>query len=182
MADKEFYSGSDAYRQINALIEKSNRVLIISPYIDRYYAEFLAKHLNKRMYIISSSPSKEARHALAGGRFWLGIAAWLAGIFTTVAAAAYLLDFKMLLLFSSAFAVFAAAFAAIAKLRSRIRLLVPSRFIHAKLYIGDGIAISGSANLTYAGTHRNIEHIEIVRDPEHLKLLERQFWSMWNGR
>jgi len=34
-----------------------------------------------------------------------------------------------------------------------IRLKVPKEFIHAKFYVGDNEAITGSANLTYRGMH-----------------------------
>jgi phosphatidylserine/phosphatidylglycerophosphate/cardiolipin synthase-like enzyme len=52
-------------------------------------------------------------------------------------------------------------------------------FVHEKLYISDSMAIIGSANLTYNGTHKNIEHIEIIRDRGEIDELKRHFNSMW---
>jgi len=53
-------------------------------------------------------------------------------------------------------------------------------FVHEKIYIGSDTAITGSANLTYSGMHRNIEHIEITHDPERIAELGRHFNGLWN--
>ena len=62
-----------------------------------------------------------------------------------------------------------------------IELRVPKGFVHAKMYIGEKTAIVGSANLTYAGMHQNVEHIDVIRDRGQIADLKKQFFSMWNS-
>ena len=64
---------------------------------------------------------------------------------------------------------------------STVKLKIPSKFVHAKMYIGDAEAIRGSANLTFKGMHKNIEHIELTSDPVQIKELEKQFWRIWSS-
>jgi phosphatidylserine/phosphatidylglycerophosphate/cardiolipin synthase-like enzyme len=66
-----------------------------------------------------------------------------------------------------------------AKRKKRIIIRKPEGFVHAKIYISENEAIHGSANLTYNGTHSNIEHIEIIRDNEKIAKLHSEFERMW---
>jgi len=59
--------------------------------------------------------------------------------------------------------------------------VITERFVHEKLYISGNTAISGSANLTYNGMHKNIEHIEVTKDESKIREMRRHFESMWNG-
>ena len=58
--------------------------------------------------------------------------------------------------------------------------VVNERFIHAKLYVVDGYAVAGSANLTEGGLYHNVEHITIFEGDEAEKLVEdfRQLWEL----
>ena len=60
-----------------------------------------------------------------------------------------------------------------------ISLKVPKEFVHAKLYIGDSKAIESSANLTFTGMHKNIEHARVIDSPEDLSKLRKEFESLW---
>jgi phosphatidylserine/phosphatidylglycerophosphate/cardiolipin synthase-like enzyme len=174
------YYGNEAHKYVDKLLSGGKNLLIVSPYIDDYYADYLASHARgKRMYIISSSIKKSAAKRLRGADF------------SGVTAAAFLLTSFNAALFVSGF--FSASFAllsvssvaayAIYSLthRNRISLKIPSEFVHAKMYVSDSAAIEGSANLTYAGMHKNIEGIRIISNPEQLDELKRRFWTLWNS-
>ena len=65
--------------------------------------------------------------------------------------------------------------------RSNLRLkVVTDKFIHEKLYISDDNAIVGSANLTYAGMHKNIEHIELINEQDKVNQLSEHFDELWS--
>jgi phosphatidylserine/phosphatidylglycerophosphate/cardiolipin synthase-like enzyme len=53
-------------------------------------------------------------------------------------------------------------------------------FVHEKLYIGNDKAITGSANLTYNGLHKNIEHIEVINSIERIGKLKSHFNDLWS--
>jgi phosphatidylserine/phosphatidylglycerophosphate/cardiolipin synthase-like enzyme len=64
---------------------------------------------------------------------------------------------------------------------SNIRVkVVTNRFIHEKMYLSDDGAITGSANLTFSGMHRNIEHIDMVNDREKVRGLLGHFEELWS--
>ena len=39
----------------------------------------------------------------------------------------------------------------------------------------------GSANLTYSGMHKNIEHIEVIKEGDRIAELEKHFRQLWTG-
>ncbi len=53
------------------------------------------------------------------------------------------------------------------------------KFVHEKVYIGNDIAIVGSANLTYNGMHKNVEHIDVIKDDARIRQLREHFESLW---
>jgi len=55
------------------------------------------------------------------------------------------------------------------------------RMVHAKVYIIDNTAITGSANLTRSGLWRNMESLTIHEDPEELGQVEEQFLQFWRA-
>lgn len=176
--EHEKVSGSDSYRYVETLIRKGGEVCIVSPYIDGYYARFLSRNsLGKRIYIISSSMDKEAIRIL-GKRF--SVLRFLLAILLSA------VELYMGILYGIyAYALLAVAltliigyFASVMGNRN-ISLVMPRRFVHAKMYISENEAISGSANLTYRGMHRNVEMIEIMHDKESVEGMHRTFWRMW---
>lgn len=178
-----YYYGSDTYKYINGMIKSSRKMQIVSPYIDEYYADFMLRNSGRtEFYVISSSLDENARKMLSGKS-------------SRIILSAYAIVFALLLYFEIAvgiggyllatpfvlFLFFASRHMYIARRKMRIRLKVPSRFVHAKMYISEDQAVSGSANLTYKGTHSNIEHINIIRDREEVERLRKQFWEMWKA-
>ena len=62
-----YYYGSDTYKHIDDLIERGREILMVSPYVDRYYAEKLLEYSKgRRLYLISSSMDGEALRLLQG--------------------------------------------------------------------------------------------------------------------
>ena len=133
--------------------------------------------MGKRIYIISSSMDKEAIKIL-GKRF--SILRFLLAILLSA------VELYMGILYGLyAYALLAVAltliigyFASVTGNRN-ISLVIPKRFVHAKMYISENEAISGSANLTYRGMRRNVEIIEIMHDKDSVESMRRTFWKMW---
>ena len=61
------------------------------------------------------------------------------------------------------------------------RIRLEKSFTHSKMYISEKEGIEGSANLTFAGTHRNIENIEIIKDIQELRRMKTEFWKLWDS-
>lgn len=175
-----YYYGSDAYKYMDDLIAKKGEILIVSPYLDKYYAEMiLKKSRGSKFYVISSSIEARALETLSGKSGQL----WIMGYLTLSVITVLLILFLGLkwpyLLISTVPLIIGAV-----KRRGRgsnVALKVPRQFVHAKMYISAGMAITGSANLTYSGTHKNAEHINIIYNSQDISQLSDQFWGIWNS-
>lgn len=173
------YSGKSSYRYVERLIEKGRDILIISPYIDRHYAQFLiSKSRRRRFHILCSSVNDDVLGMLEGRKRL----AWLAvGILGILVVDILVLEISRVLgyLFF-AFALFILIWFYYKK-PSHITVKVPGSFVHAKMYLSEKEAIRGSANLTYPGMHSNVEHIEVIRDAEEVEGLRNEFWRIWRS-
>ena len=49
------------------------------------------------------------------------------------------------------------------------------------MYIAEHAAATGSANLTYSGMHRNVEHLSMTYSHDEIRRLEKQFWRLWDA-
>lgn len=175
------YYGSDTHRYINGMIKSSKKMYIISPYIDNYYADFVSKRSpSTEFYIISSSMEDDARRTLQRRGSRLVLFLWFA-LSCIVLYAELMIGIGGYLLLISLLPFLWGINSYISRsVKSRqIHLKVPKQFVHAKMYISDDQAISGSVNLTYKGTHSNVEHIEISKNPDEIENLQQQFWDMW---
>ncbi len=175
-------SGVDNYRHVERLLRSGREICIISPYIDAYYAATIRRYANrKRFYIISSKLDTKARSILESGVSWLGVVVFAA----VVAFVIWLLFVLMLLTLAILLLAGIAVLARIAVFkvfsRNGIRLKVPRHFVHAKMYMSERMAISGSANLTYKGMHSNVEHIDVIYDPKEILEFKKQFWRIWDS-
>ncbi|MDE1855793.1 MAG: hypothetical protein KGH49_00970 [Candidatus Micrarchaeota archaeon] len=176
------YSGADSYKYVENLIRQGRRILIVSPYIDRYYANFILSHSSGKSYhIISSSIEDGAKKLLTNGRFPTEFFASTSLFF----AADIMLLYLNLMQYFAYLTIVVAAMAALTfhsltRRRGNINLKLPNEFVHAKIYISENQAINGSANLTYKGMHKNIEHVELTDDSNEIQRLEKQFWKLWN--
>lgn len=182
------YSGDSSYKYVDRLIkEKDGELTIISPYLSKYYVDMLARAAQKRkIRVITSNNSlgykgsKLQNFAVRGIRghikaiaFFLlldAISLYLNFVYTTI-----ILTFVV-------FLVAALAYLHHKKANSNMQVkVIKDRFVHEKIYISNNTAISGSANLTYNGMHRNIEHIEVTKDPAKIMKMKNHFESMWKS-
>ncbi|MDE1857006.1 MAG: hypothetical protein KGH98_02895 [Candidatus Micrarchaeota archaeon] len=185
------HSGKDTYMEIDGLLTNRDPNLnIVSPYIGPYYARMLlglARRKNVR--IITSEPKLESsKRAVAyinsRGNRKASLVKWslymivLEAILTLFRM--YPLDFYILPVFILGWLALYAHYRSGMNLRIRMKV-VTKDFIHEKLFISDTKAIVGSANLTYGGTHKNIEHIEVISDPERIRGLADHFESLWSS-
>ncbi len=185
------YSGTQSYSFVEKLIRNSKSVSIISPYIDEYYLNFLvASSRNRKISVISSSMDKrladKVKKPMSVLNVMLPAAAVMAFdlfLFRIGIIFAYLL-YALLgsaVIIAALVLIYAANRHAATCVSKNLTLKIPKQFVHAKMYIGDGVAIEGSANLTYAGMHRNVEHIRITRNQQEIAKLRHQFDSIWNS-
>ncbi len=182
----ESYSGSSSYIALERLLhDRSRTVRIVSPYISGYYASRLAGIARKKdVYLITTARTVRdekilRRHLSRGSASVLGRAmiAMAAGIAVSALAGLW-----VMVLIIAQLAAADAAFIAVSALGRRSRMHVrfaKGAFVHEKLYISDLQAMTGSANLTYSGMHRNVEHIELTRDPARVKELRSHFDELW---
>ncbi len=175
------YSGRESYRYVERVIRNGRNVAISSPFIDSYYANFLVRNAKgKRIRVLSSSMEKGAEKILNGG----GIRWWTLKLSSaTLAFNIFLFAFKLstLPVIAASAAIILACIAFFRRGNPGISVKIPKSFVHAKMYIADNEAAEGSANLTYAGMHKNIEHVEVVTDPEDVKELRYQFQKIWES-
>ena len=167
------------YRHVERVLSGERNIMIVSPYIDDYYASYLLRHSRgKSIRILSSSIRPEAAKRLKGRRAAPAAAFALAVITLDIALIAAGIVYFAFIAISSAVAVIALAISL--RRRTGIALRVPKGFVHAKMYIGDNLAVVGSANLTYAGMHGNVEHVEVISDKGRINDLKKQFMGLWD--
>ena len=174
------YSGNESYRYVEKAIDEAGELLIVSPYIDMYYAKFIAqKSKGKKIRIISSSMETAAKMEIGGSRRLKGLFYFIFFLFFADLAL-YLIHIDIVLVEAASVLLLAVAVPLGARKKGAVaEMKHPKKFVHAKMYISDTLAIVGSANLTYRGMHSNIEHLEIITDREKIGELRRIFWKMW---
>lgn len=60
--------------------------------------------------------------------------------------------------------------------------IVKNGLIHAKMYMVDGkYAVTGSANFTYYGQTKNVEHLFYSEEPREVHRLDRDFEAIWSS-
>ena len=175
------YSGNESYRYVERAIDEAGELLIVSPYIDMYYAKFIAQRSKgKKIRIISSSMESAAKMEIGGSRRLKGLFYFIFLLFFANLAS-YLIHINMVLVEAASALLLAVAVPIGAKKKgAAAEIKHPKKFVHAKMYISDALAIVGSANLTYRGMHSNIEHLEIITDREKIDELRRIFYKMWD--
>lgn len=180
------HSSTYSYKYVEPLLkDDSNELLVISPYIGHGYAKMLVElGRRKKVKVVTSGTegwlegytNKYSRHML------FKYLKALAGIAIVAIALAYI----RLYLFSGIALLFFILISIIAYFKftstksSDINVkVVRSTFIHEKIYISGTRAVIGSANLTYQGMHKNLEHVELVTDLEKILELREHFDEVW---
>lgn len=177
--ERDWYSGDSSFKYIDRLIRsRSDKLLVCTPYIDRYYLKMLKRESYKKRVMLISSKASEQKisEALRDRRrlylmlFIIPYSAVLLYLYMTIRLSSYYLLIPILL----------AAIAAALSRNNRIRVkIIKSSFVHEKIYINDNTAIVGSANLTFQGTHKNIEHIRVISDPAKVGEMSEYFDRLW---
>jgi phosphatidylserine/phosphatidylglycerophosphate/cardiolipin synthase-like enzyme len=174
------YCGSSSYKHVDKLLKKSRNVLIVSPYIDDYYAEFiLSNSRGKTFHIVSSSMKESAAMRLQESKVPAAMAMCIVAVVANVLFAsfgAFYVQFAAVTLSLSLLYLLSAGIS-----KNRIYIRTPKGFVHAKMYIGDSEAIEGSANLTYQGMHRNVEKIRVTGNEARMREMKDEFWRLWRS-
>ena len=181
------YSGSESYRFVERLMCNGSPTLkIVTPFLSAYYAKMLLEVARKkRVYLIvaggSDKGNGDAIRMLSGGRRGVNgkLALYSAGVGAVFAYLNYYWVTALAALLFVAIIYFGLSNRNVKNLSLKV---ARGRFIHEKLYITESEAITGSANLTYAGMHKNIEHIDVIKDQRKIDELSRHFDQLWGGK
>jgi phosphatidylserine/phosphatidylglycerophosphate/cardiolipin synthase-like enzyme len=180
------HNGAESYLVIDQFLrEKSEELLIITPYIDLFYAKVLIRQSrNKRIRLITSGAAinKKAISALSSRSVRTAIES---GFYFTL----ILIGLLYLRLYPEAMVAFFVDFLIaayiIVNFKSRwknIAMKVTSgKFVHEKIYISDTGMITGSANLTFRGTHKNVEFVDYTRDQTKIQKMRKHFHELWKS-
>lgn len=180
------YSGSSSYRYVESLINDSADIDIVSPYISSGYARMLARHAARHRVRIITSGAEQNGAALMELGHGAAHAGWgravLFFLLLSIISAVLGLYYALAVLAPFTAVLAAAAFASARKRMSNLMVKVSrGAFIHEKLYISERAVISGSANLTYSGMHRNVEHLDVSVIPERISTMRHHFDDMWKS-
>jgi len=165
------FSGKGVGERLENVIRGSNKFLIvISPWISDKYASIIMSKVKdgvKAIVVTSEDSEKAFRKAMRGcekkERSKRSLLFWaLALPLTVVALIALLREIGLLL----------SVIVIIASLKrrkkgygkgNRIKVIIVGKdhFVHAKIYVNESKAVTGSANLTESGLWRNVELIHI---------------------
>ncbi|MEM3019972.1 MAG: phospholipase D-like domain-containing protein [Candidatus Micrarchaeaceae archaeon] len=181
------YSGNEGYKHVERLFHSSRSIDIITPYIGIQYAKMLyglaGSGKRIRIIIAKGQDSNSAAISYLGPKVHSNIQYSLASAVSFIAfVLLYLMGlpyeaFILLLLFL----LFTFLALRRAPQNRNIYVRYAPGFVHEKIYIGDNEAITGSANLTYSGMHKNTEYLEVIRDSDRIEALEKHFNTLWNG-
>jgi phosphatidylserine/phosphatidylglycerophosphate/cardiolipin synthase-like enzyme len=184
----ESHSGDSSYKYVDMLIANDDpELLIVSPYVGGYYTRMLVKKAGrKRIRLITTESSLSYKDSSLGKYASKGIAGMVkAAMFVLLldAISVFLkFNYTTMILSAILLALVVAAYMKYRKINTNMRVkIAKGRFVHEKLYIGKDTAIVGSANLTYNGMHRNVEHIDVIRDAKRIRELRRHFESLWKS-
>ncbi|MGD0729438.1 MAG: phospholipase D-like domain-containing protein [Candidatus Micrarchaeaceae archaeon] len=186
--NKDSYSGESSYTYVDKLVKnKDKELMIISPYISNYYTRMLLKQANsKRIRVITSESSMSYRDSKLSKLVVSGIKGYIKAIIFLIILdiISIYLQFNYTTIALSAIILILSLFSYLRHKNQKRNLqvkVIRNKFVHEKMYIAKDTAIIGSANLTYKGMHKNVEHIEIIRDKEKINSLKTHFEEMWRN-
>jgi phosphatidylserine/phosphatidylglycerophosphate/cardiolipin synthase-like enzyme len=174
------YYGQDSHKHVDRLLKYEKNILIVSPYIDDYYANYIIRNSGgKKVHIISSSIKQSAAKRLTENR--MRSMAMFAILIAAINIVLLPLGIFALYFAISSIGVVSALFISSLFPKRMVYLKIPKEFVHAKMYVGERTAIEGSANLTYNGMHKNIERISVTHNSGKISESKREFWKLWNS-
>jgi phosphatidylserine/phosphatidylglycerophosphate/cardiolipin synthase-like enzyme len=181
------YSGDSSYMYVDKLVKANDReLMIISPYISNFYIKKLVKESGrKRIRVITSESSNSYKGSTLKNYISKNMKKYIkATIFMAI-----LVAISLYLHFNYTTPILigiTAILVVIMILKSRktdenLKVkVIKDKFVHEKVYIGDDTAIVGSANLTFNGMHRNVEHIDVIKDNSRINDLRDHFETLWS--
>lgn len=187
------YDGQNAGSVLLPLIHSARRQLFVcSPFISPQYARLLVQKVRSGVdvYVLTSLASENKTHQEALAVLTGHSPPMLHRCFILLAFGFLFLLFSILhssWIFMYLGAMFL-AFGLVYGLRrlhdrrhrSGLQLRISRAFVHAKIYgADDAIAATGSANLTFGGLNRNLEHLEIFEGSEASPVID-SFYELWN--
>ena len=185
MEGAKSYEGIDSYRRVEPLLNGGGtRLMIISPFISPYYSRMLLRAAGRKKIKIITSGSEINRNALKAMQYGRarGYAKVLLYLFVLAAILFYFGLYAFAAVAGAAFAAVLGLFVAGSRRKSPIDVKVMRDvFVHEKVYISDNRAVVGSANLTYSGMHRNLEHTEVIDDLQEVSRLASHFEKLWDS-
>ncbi len=176
----EHYTGRSSYKIVERMMRSSKELMVISPFVDQHYAEFLRDiSANKKILLLSSSIDKAAAKALRrkSRPFTFLLISLILVMLNFSEFYVHIISIPMIL--ATIFLIFVFA-VFLLRGSSNVYLRHPKGFVHMKLYLSESEAIQSSANLTYSGMHSNVEHIEVFHDPETVRLFNKDFMKLWH--
>lgn len=186
----ESYSGDSSYKYVDALIKNNDKeLMIVSPYISDYYTKLLIKEAqSKSIRIITSENSLSYKDSLLKNFVMKSISGYIKGLafFLVLDLISIYLKFTyttiiLTIIFLALMLILVLIYKKYKRTYSNIKVKVAkNKFVHEKLYIGSDMAITGSANLTYNGMHKNVEHIDVIKDQNRVNELKTHFESLWS--
>lgn len=186
--EAESYSGESSYRYVDQLIKNDDpELMIISPYISNYYTKMLIKLSGKKkIRVVTSDTSLGYKDSLLNnltGQSIKGYIKAIAFFFLLDLISIYLqFDYTTVILSLIVLILTVLAYKRHENINSNLQVKVTGKkFVHEKLYIASNMAIVGSANLTFNGMHKNVEHIEIIRAAEKIANLKKHFEEQWRS-
>ncbi|MEM0154780.1 MAG: phospholipase D-like domain-containing protein [Methanothrix sp.] len=179
-------STESSYKSVEKLLfSKGRNLYIISPFISTYYLKILKRiSSRKNVYLITSeSAFKKSVDIAKSKSIGKPKAAHAAIILALFAVSYFMREYVIALVFLDAIAAWCMFYPIGVVGRSKngkmhVRI-VRGNFVHEKVYISDSAAITGSANLTYSGMHKNTERISIIDDKKEIAELRRHFGELW---
>ncbi len=180
-------STESSYKSVEKLLfSKGRNLYVISPFVSTYYLKLLKRiSSRKNVYLITSESAFEKSVEISGSKPFGKPRVVHAAIVLAMFLAAYLIEeYVIALVFLDAIAAWCMFFligmaGRTRKGRMHVRV-VKGNFVHEKVYISDSMAITGSANLTYSGMHKNTERISVIDDKKEIEELRRHFGELWH--
>jgi len=180
------YSGHNSYRYVEPVLkEKSDELMVISPYIGDDYARMLVDlGKSKRVRVITSEYSAGVK-GYAKRYSKESLFEHLKPIilmFILIGAAIYLRFYEVLaVLIVILLILLSLTYVKYKRTRhSNFEVRLPyERFVHEKMYISRRSAAVGSANLTFSGMHSNLENVQLTTDREKIDEFRDHFDKLW---
>ncbi len=153
-----------------AILSAERRIVVCSPWISEKYAEILSRKAREGVevhVVTSEAPAPLLRRDLR----------WLPLLFLSIALAALSIYTSQSLPLLLSAGLLTLSLLLLAR-RPVVDIHVPPGFVHAKIYVVDGVAYLSSANLTESGMHGNVEFVVVVDDPREVERIERAVLSL----